>query len=68
MVFGVWGGSNVMVEVSAPLSVVVCYLWLNVCSDWLPVVRVGCYLEVVCVVYLSVGEGLFVIRIKPYIP
>ena len=56
-----------MVEVSAPLPVVVHYAWLNVCSDGLPVVRGGCYLEVVCVICLSVYERLCVIRMKLYI-
>ena len=49
------GAGNVVVEVGVPLSVVVYCVWLNVCSDWLLVVRVRCYLEVVCVVYRSVG-------------
>ena len=34
---GFWFGDNVVVEVSVPRSVVVHYVWLNICSDWLPV-------------------------------
>ena len=47
-----------MVEVSGPLSVVVYYVWLNVCLDWLPVVRVRCYLEMVCVVLPVSRRGI----------
>jgi len=61
-----WG--NVMVEVTAPLPVVVHYVWPNVRSDWLLVVRGGCYLKVVRVICLSIDETLLVIRMKLYIP